>query len=304
MITPKTLVGGLQFPEGPVVLSDGSVLLVEVAGQRITKVASGGTAETLAEMPGGPNGAAVGADGNLYVCNNGGFKWVDDEFGLRPVGQAEDYVGGSIQRVDLATGEVTTIYTECDGRPLRAPNDIYVDRDGGLWFTDLGQNRPDGRDHGAVYYAHADGSHISTVIYPMLTPNGIGMSPDESVLYVAETEGGRLWAFDINGAGEIARQPWPSPNGGRFIGGFDGFQRLDSLAVEADGNICVGTLVRGGITVYSPDGGLVDYIALPDRMCTNICFGGDDATTAFMTLSLSGKLASMDWPRPGHRTNF
>ncbi len=300
----KVLAEGLRFPEGPVARPDGSVVLVEVGGNKITHVAPDGSKLEIAGTSGGPNGAAVGADGALYVCNNGGFKWVEEKGGLRPVGQSEDYSGGRIERVDVESGEVNVLYTECEGSALCAPNDIYVDRDGGLWFTDLGQSRPFTRDQGGVYYARPDGAYITPVIHPMLTPNGIGMSPDESVLYVSETEGGRLWAFDIRGPGEIARKPWPSPHGGRFIGGYEGFQRLDSLAVEACGNICVGTLVRGGITVYSPDGGMVDFVAMPDVMCTNICFGGPGLTTAYVTLSFSGRLASVDWPRAGLATNF
>jgi gluconolactonase len=84
----------------------------------------------------------------------------------------------------------------------------------------------------------------------------------------------------------------------------EGYARFDSLALDADGKICVATLVNGGITVASPDGSSVEHIAMPDLMCTNICFGGDDLKTAYITLSGTGRLVSMDWPTAGLPLNF
>ena len=88
--------------------------------------------------------------------------------------------------------------------------------------------RPFHRDHGVIYYALANGSKIVEVAFPCLTPNGIGLSPDGKVLYVAETEPARLWAFDITAPGVVNKQGWPSPNGGRLVTGLGGFQRFDS----------------------------------------------------------------------------
>ena len=133
----------------------------------------------------------------------------------------------------------------------------------------------------------------------MLTPNGIGLSPDGTTLYVAETEGGRLWAFDILEPGKVVRHPFPSPNGGRFLFNQAGYHRFDSLAVEACGNVCVATLMSGGITVIAPDGQLVRSVPMPDAYTTNICFGGPDLRTAFITLSGIGRLVSMPWPTAG-----
>src|SRR5262245_2158226 len=94
---------GLRFPEGPVALPDGSVLVVEIAAARLTRIAPDGTKTTVAQHTGGPNGAAVGPDGKIYVCNNGGFKWHElPGIGLVPSGQASDYSGGRIERVDLS----------------------------------------------------------------------------------------------------------------------------------------------------------------------------------------------------------
>jgi gluconolactonase len=296
----RELARGLRFPEGPVWLPDGSLLVVEIAGGTLTRIAPSGRAEVVAQLGGGPNGAALGPDGACYVCNNGGFRWLEEADGyLRPTGIADDYVGGRIERVDLASGRVDILYTECDGRPLNGPNDIVFDAHGGFWFTDLGKVRARSIDRGAVYYARCDGSLIREIIFPCLTPNGVGLSPDGRTLYVAETETSRLWAYTVTAPGEVALEPWPSPNGGRLLHAPGGYQRFDSLAVEEGGNICVATLVRGGISVVSPAGELVEFHAAPEGYCTNICFGGDDLRTAFITLSGTGRLIAIDWPRAG-----
>ena len=293
----------LRFPEGPVAYPDGSVVLVEIERGTITRIAADGTASVLATPGGGPNGLAVGPDGALYCCNNGGFAWVEADGHLRPTGTPDDYSGGRIERID-PNGAVTVLYTACGGHPLKGPNDIVFDTDGGFYFTDLGKPRPRDRDLGGVYYARPDGSHIVEVIHPVLTPNGCGLSPDGQVLYVAETETSRLWAFDIEAPGRVRKQPWPSPHGGRLVAGLPGFQRFDSLAVTAEGNVCVATLMTGAITEISPSGEIVRAVSMPERYPTNICFGGADMRTATITLSGTGRLAQMTWPTPGLRLNF
>lgn len=295
----QVMATGLQFPEGPIALPDGSVLVVELAAGRLTRVLPSGELKVVAEVGGGPNGAAIGPDGHCYICNNGGFRWRTDDGFMRPTGPAADYVGGSIQRVDLETGAVQTLYTHCDGIPLHGPNDIVFDNHGGFWFSDFGKTFEDRILRGAVYYARTDGSLIRRAAHPVLTPNGVGLSPDGHTLYVTETETSRLWSYPIIGPGELGREPWPSPNGGRLVHGLPGFQRFDSLALEENGNICVATLVRGGISVFSPGGELIEFHEAPESYCTNICFGGPDRRTAYITLSGHGQLFAARWPRAG-----
>ena len=295
----EVIATGLQFPEGPVALPDGSVLVVEIAAGRLTRVLPGGELRTVAQLGGGPNGAAIGPDGRCYVCNNGGFSWRTDDGFTRPTGPAADYEGGAIQRVNLSTGDVEMLYTHCDGVPLHGPNDIVFDADGGFWFSDFGKTFEDRILRGAVYYARTDGSFIRRAAHPVLTPNGVGLSPDGRTLYVSETETSRLWAYPVTGRGQLGHEAWPSPNGGRLVHGLPGFQRFDSLAVEEGGNICVATLVRGGISVFSPAGELLEFHAAPEGYCTNICFGGADRRTAFITLSGHGQLFAARWPRAG-----
>lgn len=295
------ITSGLRFPEGPVALDDGSVVLVEMFGPRITKVRPDGSTETVSEIAGGPNGLAVGPDGAYYLCNNGGCFTPADLGGLTFPGAfvPEQYIGGRIQRVDPDTGEVTDLYTECDGRPLRAPNDLVFDGHGGFWFTDHGI-----RDHHArtsdltgIYYASADGSSISEVVFPVEGPNGIGLSPDGTTLYWAETHTGRVFRRTVQSPGVLAEAIPLDPS--LLLCGLAGNQLLDSLAVDAGGNVCVATLVNGGITVISPEGDVIEHVATGDLITTNICFGGEDLRTAYITLSSTGRLVSMPWPRPG-----
>ena len=299
------LASGLRFPEGPIALPNGDVLLVEIARGTLNRIeATSGRNIVVAQLGGGPNGTAIGPDGHCYVCNNGGFRWIEDEHGLRPAGQSADYSGGSIQRVNLETGAFETLYTRAGKHPLRGPNDIVFDKLGGFWFTDNGKGRERELDRGGVYYAKADGSCISEAVYPMLTPNGIGLSPDEDVLYVAETFTGRIWAFDISAPGQIDKRPWPSPNGGRVLAGLPGFELLDSMAVDSAGNVCVATLYKGGITVVAPSGEVLQHVPLPDPFTTNICFGAAGLKTAYATLSHTGRLVSFPWGLSGLALNF
>ncbi|GAA1852709.1 SMP-30/gluconolactonase/LRE family protein [Pseudonocardia ailaonensis] len=295
----EILASGLQVPEGPIALEDGSIVLVEMKRGTLSRVWPDGAVSVVAELGGGPNGAAVGPDGAIYVCNNGGFEWGDVAGLTTPALQPEDYSGGRIERVTL-DGDVTTLYTEVDGRKLNGPNDIVFDTAGGFWFTDLGKNRGREMDVGRICYAKADGSQIVEVVHPIMTPNGIGLSPDGSRLYVAETHAGRLWEWEVCGPGELGSLDGPSrgPVGASLLHGFGGYQMLDSLAVDGAGNVCVATLITGAISVIRPDGTLDRQIAVPgaDPYVTNVCFGGD---TAYVTSSGRGLLYRSDWPYPG-----
>lgn len=297
----KLVANGLRFPEGPVAMADGSVLVVEIERETLSRVAPDGTIEVVAKVPGGPNGAALGPDGRVYICNNGGFGWHYEPGTMRPHGIPDTYRTGSIDVVDLKTGRGERLYESCYGNRLNGPNDIVFDGHGGFWFTDLGKRRARDMDRGFVYWAKADGSEIREVICAMQTPNGIGLSPDGKTLYVAETDTARLWAFEVTGPGEIRRAPWPSPHGGRIVAGLPGYHRFDSLAVAGSGAICVAGVDACAIFEFAPDGTLRSRHAVPDMMVTNLAFGGPELRTAFVTLSHSGRLLALDWPEPGLR---
>jgi len=301
--TPEIMATGLQFPEGPIAMPDGSVLLVEIARGTLSRVDTDGTVDVVAELGGGPNGAALGPEGTVYVCNNGGMEFHQVRDKLYPGAEPADYSGGRIERVDLETGEVEALYTEADGVPLRGPNDLVFDRDGGFWFTDHGKFSERTQDRTGIFYAKADGSAIREVIFPMIGPNGIGLSPDEDEVYIAETHTGQLWAYELSAPGELLGERRDKPDGGRLLRGRQGYFLFDSLAVDADGNVCVATIVDGGITILSPSGADPRFVPMPDRVTTNICFGGPDMRTAYITLSSTGQLAKVPWDTPGLRLN-
>lgn len=297
---------GLEFPEGPIAMNDGSVILTEIKGQRLTRIHPDGRKETVVETGGGPNGAAIGPDGAIYITNNGGsFTWPEQDGLTIPGPTPPSHTGGYIQRYDLATGELTTLYSECDGRPFVGPNDLVFDKQGGFWFTDHAKSTHDHREWGSLHYATIDGNHISTQIHQIMAPNGVGLSPDEKTVYYAETLSGRLYAAPIKKPGQLAKGQGVLP-GGAYVGQTPGYAFYDSLAVQANGDVCVATIFQGGITTISPNGKakLTSLMQFGDLLVTNIAFGGKNMKTAYITLSGSGKLISMPWAQAGLRLNF
>jgi len=123
-------------------------------------------------------------------------------------------------------------------------------------------------------------------------------------VYVAETDTARLWAFEVTGAGAVGTHGTPPPHGGRLVCGLPGYQGFDSMAVDSLGNICVATLTTGCITVIAPEGQVLRQVGVPDAHVTNICFGGPDLRTAYVTLAGTGKLGAIQWPEQGLPLNF
>jgi gluconolactonase len=299
------LAEGLQFPEAPIAMPDGSVVFTEIAGERISRVrptASGwSSVETVAEVPGGPNGLAVGPDGAFYCCNNGGsFEFSRVNGMILPGPRPDTWRGGSIDRVDAKTGEVTTLYrgaTNAD-TDLRGPNDLMFDAHGGFWFTDHGTRTLRNADRTGIWYATADGSRCEEKVHPVDGANGIGVSPDGNRLVWVETHSGRAYWREITSPGEVA----PADRMSRGVLSIPGTGLFDSLAMDVEGNACVATIGPGGITSIAPDGTWTHYLLpaeLFDPLTTNICFGGPDMRTAFITQSAFGKLIAVPWPTAG-----
>jgi gluconolactonase len=291
---------GLQFPEGPIVMPDGSVILVEIKRKTLTRVWKG-RQEVIANVGGGPNGAAIGPDGAIYITNNGGFEYHDMAGLTVPGHAAHDYVTGRIERVDLNTGKVERLYDKVGEHKLSGPNDLVFDKAGNIWFSDLGKSYPRSIDRGGIYFCKTNGALIKEAAYGCTGINGIGLSPDEATVYGAETDTGKLWAFDITGEGEVA----PGPLGaiGRCVAVQPYHCYFDSLAVQANGDVCVATILNGGITTITP-AGVSTHVAFPDPLVTNIAFGGADMRDAYITLSGTGQLIKTRWPEPGLKLNF
>jgi gluconolactonase len=337
----RVIAQGLGYPEGPVWCSDGSVLLVEIKAQCLSRVRDDGSREVVAAISGGPNGAAIGPDGAVYVCNDGGFDWQQVPPPPAPAAlwisttQPKNYTGGKLQKVDLKRGAVSDLFTETATPPayppypflpkswsppfpLRGPDDLVFDRSGGCWFTDWGKLRPFDRDVTGVYYMSPDGSTLRQAIFPLNAPNGIALSPDGLWLYVALSYERRVLKYQVGPGGTF--KPNPKTLDGSYLvtGAFRGSSVLDSMAVDEQGNLYVATMipmgadptVNGGITVVSPDGEILDWveIRLPDGtpvpLPSNICFGGAEMKTAYITCGGSGHLISMPAQIPGLRLNF
>jgi gluconolactonase len=288
----RVLASGLRFPEGPAVSADGSIMVPEIEGGAVSVVRPGGTRTVLAEVGGGANGCAFGPDGALYVCNDGGLVFTEQD-GIRfPVAVPEDYKGGCLQRVDVATGAVRDVFTEVDGTHIGSLNDIVFDTAGFCYFIDTSL--------GQIYYADPVAGSVRVAASGLEMPNGAGLSPDGSRLYVAETYSGRLRVFAVTGPGQLAEQPdfyhHPGTSG----------QYWDGLAVDGAGNVCVADLEGSGIRVISPQGELLGAFVTPvaDAYVTNLCFGGPSGDTAYVVSSGRGLLYEVPWPWPGLRLNF
>ncbi|OBG32998.1 gluconolaconase [Mycobacterium alsense] len=302
MSTARCLAEGLAFPESPVVFDDGSVVVSEMAAGRIIRVRPDGVTETVAETGGGPNGVARLPDGRLVVCQNGGSTfglgpWPYDFAGcaklFRPVGPPDHPVVPALQLVE-AGGQVSTLFTEFATRSgstlaLLRPSDICIDRDGGFYVTDGGATRNRNRGMTGLLYGTLNGG-LREIVYPLEMPNGVALSPDGALLYVAETRTRRVWEFTLDGPGVVSRARGLAtvPSGGPLnVGGADG------ICVDTAGRILVATLGTGGVTVLSPTGELLGAIPADDPMTTNVAVSAD-GDTLFMTLASSGRLVMVE----------
>lgn len=290
MTTLRTVTTGLRFPEGPIALDDGSVLVVEIEGGALTRVAPDGTKTIAGDCGGGPNGAALGPDGAAYVCNDGGLAFMTEGDIRFPHALGEGNDGGSLQRVDLASGKVDTVFTHCEGARIGSTNDIVFDTTGRCYFVDT--------TNGTLYYADPLTGTIRCAESGLEFPNGMGLSPDGTKLYVSETYSGRLFSWDVAAPGRLANKSELYATGGAH--GWDG------LAVDGAGNVCASNLQRSGITVVSPTGEVLGAFVTPaeDIYVTNICFGGPHGRTAYICSSGRGILYAVRWPWPGLRLNF
>jgi gluconolactonase len=281
---------GLKFPEAPVVMHDGSVLFVQIESKQISRLTPDGKVELVKQLEGGPNGLAIGPDRALYIANDGGrFSFAQSNGFNFPGRIPAGFVGGSIQRLDLKTGVLTTLYEECDGKHLIAPDDLVFDHHGGMWISEFGKAPGDA----GVYYAQPDGKRIVRVKDGMSGTNGIGLSPDGKQLHVSE--GRTLWTWDVISPGVVGpSKAYPSGDQGHL----PNRSIVDSLKVLADGKVCVCTLIVGGISIFDA-AGHAQLIQFDDPMTTNLAFGGRDMRDTWVTNSGLGKMVKVRWPYPG-----
>ena len=246
----RIVTSGLGFPEGPVVLPDGDVLVVEVRRGRLTRVHPDGSTTIVAEVGGGPNGAAIGPDGDVYVVNNGGFSWSEIHGMILPIDETgsnrpPDFTGGWVDRVDLeprarSPGCSTTSTasrssaptTSCSTPPAASGSPTSARWGPATWTGAASTGRA----------PTAPTSAASPRASP--APTASASPPTAPPLYAAETHTGRLLAWDVTGPGEVAgphRIVVSTPT------------HFDSLAVEADGTVVIAA-ISDGLCAVRPDG--------------------------------------------------
>lgn len=265
--TPIELIkDGFSGTEGPIALPDGNFAFTETQGNRITRIAPDGSISTLLENSNGSNGLAINPEGEVYA-----------------VQVKEPQVG-----IVYPAHSARVLAARYEGAPFGRPNDIVLDRKGGVYFTDSGVNPPapgtapapqpaEKPAKPAVYHISNEGA-LTRLAADIERPNGIQLSPDEKILYVANTFGEYVLAYDILGDGKVGPR--------RNFAKLEGFRKTetgatsgaDGLAVDAEGRVYVAS--TAGIQVFSNKGEALGVIALP-KAPQNIAFAGPGKKTLY-----------------------
>ncbi|MEZ0239163.1 MAG: SMP-30/gluconolactonase/LRE family protein [Chloroflexota bacterium] len=232
----ETLATGLGHPEGPDILPDGRVVMVETYGSRILAWSQEKGIHLYADCGGGPNACMLGSDGALYITQNGGTvgAW-----------RAARMVRPSIQRA-WPDGRVEEVASEAGGIALQAPNDLTFGPDGRLYFTDPADYLPDQRRPGRVFAIAPDGTSELLEELPDAYPNGIVAEPDGSIVWVESYER-RVYRKRPGRPSELLHQ---LPDG----------HIPDGLKIAADGNLWITTFMSGGVDIVAPDGRAIDFL--------------------------------------------
>lgn len=245
---------GHRFTEGPVWSPEGFLLFSDIPNDKILKFVPGKGTETAREKSNGANGNAIDAQGRLYTCESRARRVI---------------------RMDKK-GAVTVLAERWEGKRLNAPNDIVVRRDGHVWFTDPAfGNQSDTRelDFYGVYHIPPKGP-MELVAKPAGRPNGIALSPDGRILYVANSDEKNVRAYDLNRQGVASNERV-------VISGVDGVP--DGIRTDEKGNLYV---TARGVAIYSPQGKLLDTIEVPETPA-NCAFGDPDYQTLYITARTS-----------------
>lgn len=267
----QKLHGDLMFTEGPAWAADGTLYFTDIPADRIYQV-KGDSLSVFLEPAGHCNGLMVTADGTLYACS----------------------MDGRLITVDRKTKKVTPLAEGYQGQRFNAPNDLVVDRQGGVYFTDPHFRAPEPlpQKTTAVYYCTADGK-VTRLIDDLKAPNGVILSPDEKTLYVIPSLQAEMWAYPVEGPGKLgkgkvfctlAQAPGQSGRGG------------DGLTIDTKGNLYITSGL--GLQVFDPAGKALGVIEFPEQPA-NVTFGGADGKTLYVTARTS--LYSVKMEAQGHR---
>jgi len=248
----EKLSGGFTFTEGPAADESGNIFFSDIPNNRIHKWSLDGKLSTFRENSGGANGLFFDSEGNLLACEGGGRRLV------------------SI----TTAGEVTVLADRYQGKRFNSLNDLWIDPKGGVYFTDprYGRNRDDMEQDGEhVYYLSPDRKKLVRVIDDMVRPNGVIGTPDGRTLYVTDHGGRKTFSYAVNDDGSLSNKKLVAPEGS------------DGMTIDNEGNIYLTTSV---VAVYNKDGEKIAAIELPEWP-SNVCFGGKDGQTLFITARTS-----------------
>jgi len=272
------------FLEGPAVDEKGNVFFSDIASNRILKMTGRGEVSVFRSDSGRANGNAFDAEGRLITCEG---------FGLGPGGRRR------VVRTDMKTGQITVLTERFDGKRYNSPNDLCVDGNGRIWFTDPRYGNRDNMEMAdeAVYRIDPDGSVTRVVSQPdVQKPNGIAVAPDGKTLYVVDSDdrpGGnrKIWAFDVSSKGALSNR--------RLTYDFRQGRGGDGVRVDMKGNLWVAAGIRTprppgevtdvpqGVYVISPKGKLLGRVPIAEDYVTNLAFGGPDRKTLYVTAGTS-----------------
>ncbi len=252
----EKLSGEFRFTEGPVADAAGNVYFTDQPNDRIMKWSVDGQLSTFLQPSGRSNGMYFDADQNLWTCADA----KNELWKISP------------------DGEVTVVVRDYQGKLLNGPNDLWIRPDGGLYFTDPYYQRaywdrgPQEQDSQAVYYLAPDRQQLVRVCDGFEQPNGLIGTPDGKTLYVSDIRGRRTYAYDIQADGSLTNRRLFCELGS------------DGMTIDDRGNVY---LTGRGVTVFDASGQQIAQIDVPERWTANVCFGGADRRTLFITASES-----------------
>jgi gluconolactonase len=251
---PEKLTGGFQFTEGPSADANGNVYFTDQPNDRIMIWSTSGILSTFMQPCGRSNGLSFDPEGNLWAC-------ADEKNELWCI--APDR-------------KIKVILSEYHGKPLNGPNDLWIAPDKGMYLTDPFYPRPWWKhtampqDCQAVYYLKPDLKTLIRVADDLVQPNGIVGTPDGKTLYVADIAGNKTWSYTINPDGTLSDKALFCEMGS------------DGMTIDVEGNLY---LTGNGVTIFDKKGKLIRKIEIAEKWTANVCFGGTDMKSLFITAS-------------------
>jgi len=250
----EKLAGDFSFTEGPACDAKGNVFFTDQPNNRILKWSIEGKLSTFMEPCGRANGLSFDAKGNLWAC-------ADEK--------------NELWRIS-PEGKATVVVKDYQGHLLNGPNDVWIRPDGGLYFTDpfykrpYWQRGPKEQDCEAVYYLSKDAQKFARVASDLQRPNGIIGMPNGKILYVADIDGKKTFRYQIERDGSLKNKKLFCEMGS------------DGMTIDNEGNVY---LTGDGVSVFDRNGQKIEHISVPEPWTANVCFGGKDRHTLFITAS-------------------